>query len=121
MLKIAGALLFIAAVLPLSAQSVLIIPQVADGGGWQTTLVITNTSQAAATVSLSFHQEIAGGATQAWTPTLLEANSTSNINLAGSSTLVLHTPGTAAATSQGWAELDGPSTVSAYSVFTYRQ
>jgi hypothetical protein len=108
--------LFLFALSSGGAQS-LVIPQVADGGGWQTTLVLTNSSSSAATASLSFFQDAGGGATQTWTPAFLETNNPENLMLPPASTLFLHTPGTAAALSVGWAQLQAPSTVVAYAIF----
>ncbi|MBV9505227.1 MAG: hypothetical protein JO323_09520 [Acidobacteriia bacterium] len=51
-------------VLPVCSAQTLIIPQIADGGGWQTTLVLTNTSAVTVSASLNFYQETNGGATQ---------------------------------------------------------
>jgi hypothetical protein len=96
----------------------LIIPQIADGGGWQTELVLTNTSASATTASLNFFQSTSGGATQSWTPPFLETSSVQNLSLPAAATLFLHTPGTAAALSEGWAQLQAGSGVVAYAIFT---
>jgi len=107
---------------PLFAQSAqtLVIPDLADGGGWQSTIVLTNTSGVNASATLIFHTDTAGGATQPWTPSLLEVSSTTGMVLIGGSTVYLHTPGTAAALTQGWAELDADAGVVAYTIFTNR-
>ena len=57
-----------------------VVPQFVDGGGWQTTLVLANTTASAATASLTFYKETGagGGATEPWTPTFLEGSSTQN-------------------------------------------
>jgi|SRR5579872_3612489 len=102
------------------ANAQQVIPQVADGGGWRSTLVLTNTTSSATIASLSFFQDTSGGATQAWTPTFLEGGSPSALNLAAGSTLFLHTPGTAGAVSQGWAELTAIPGVEGYVIYTYR-
>lgn len=98
----------------------LIIPQIADGGGWQTTIVLTNTSAIAASASLSFFEETGGGATQSWSPAFLEVSSTQNLSLAGGGSLFLHTAGAASATTVGWAQLEGGASVVAYAIFTDR-
>jgi hypothetical protein len=106
--------------LPLSAQS-LIIPHVADGGGWKTTIVLTNTSPNPATATLVFHQQTqTDGNTQPWNPPILEVVSTSGLNMAGGSTLFLNTSGTAADLSVGWAELNADAGVIGYVVFSIR-
>jgi hypothetical protein len=101
-----------------SAQT-LTIPQVADGGGWQTTLVLTNTGASATTASLSFFQSVAGGATVSWTPPFLETSSLQNMSLPAAGVVFLHTPGTAGATSEGWAKLQANAAVVAYAIFTW--
>src|SRR5579862_218321 len=73
----------------------LVIPQVADGGGWATTIVLTNTSATAQTVALTFNKGTSGGATAPWTPPFKETVTLSSINLPAGATLFLHTPGTA--------------------------
>src|SRR5437764_143078 len=98
----------------------LIIPQVVDGEVWQTTIVLTNTSSSTAHASLSFFQETSFNATQPWNLPFLEVASTQSIALVGGETLLLHTPGTAANLSVGWAQLTGSPGVVAYAVFTKR-
>ena len=100
-----------------SAQ-VTAIPQIADGGGWQTTFVITNTNATNANISLNFFQETTAGATQSWSLPLLETSNTQNMTLAGGGTLFLDTPGTAPTTTQGWAQVQADPGVTAYAVFT---
>ena len=97
-----AALLFTAAI---SRAQTQIIPQIADGGAWQTTLVLTNTASAAASVSLSFYQETSGGATQPWNLAFVEGGSTQNVSVPGGGTLFLHTLGTNSGTSVGWAQI----------------
>lgn len=113
----AMALGLVSCLLPLCGQSV-IIPQVADGGGWHTTIVLTNATANAATANLSFHEETSAGATQPWVLPLVETTPTTNIALAGGASLFLHTPGTATNSSVGWAQLDAPAGVAAYVVFS---
>jgi len=97
-----------------------VIPQVADGGAWQTTLVLTNTTASATLASLSFFQETSGGATESWDLPLLEVESTQNLPLPAAGTLFLHTPGTAGVTSVGWAQVQASVGVVAYAIFTQR-
>jgi hypothetical protein len=98
----------------------LIIPQIADGGGWQTTLVLTNTSASAATGALSFFSETSNGATQPWNPPFLEGVSVQNLSISGGGTLILHTSGSSGATTVGWAQLQGRTAIVAYAIFTQR-
>lgn len=59
--------LFLAGLAWAQPQTVL-IPQIADGGGWQTTFVLTNTTINVGSATLTFYQETSGGATQNWNP-----------------------------------------------------
>jgi hypothetical protein len=104
---------------PLFGQSaqVLTLPHVLDGGGWQSTIVITNTNVTAASVTLIFHQDV-GTTTQPWNPPFQEVSSTSGMIMVPGSVIYLHTNGTAAALTEGWAEMDADAGVSAYIVFT---
>jgi hypothetical protein len=98
---------------------VQVIPQVADGGGWATTIVLTNTTATAQTAVLKFNQSIGtSGGTQAWTPPFMESVTLSAISLPAGATLFLHTPGTASVLSQGWGELDAVAGVAGYAIFT---
>src|SRR5512142_1392141 len=100
-----GGLLCVLSCLPVFGQSAqtLLIPQIVDGGGWQTAVVLTNRTANPASASLSFRIDTTAGATQPWTPPFLEVSSTAGLVLSGGSTMYLHTPGTAASLSQGWA------------------
>ncbi|MEO8053250.1 MAG: hypothetical protein ABI833_22850 [Acidobacteriota bacterium] len=115
----AVALLFAFCAVPAWPQA-LIIPQIVDGEVWQTTIVLTNTSTSSTNASLSFFQETTGNATVPWNLSFLEVGSTQTINLAASETLLLHTPGTAAALSVGWGQLTAGPNVVAYAIFTKR-
>ena len=101
------------------AAQVQVIPQVADGGGWATTIVLTNTTASAQTVQLKFNQSIgAAGATTPWIPPFIESVSLSAIGLPPGSTRFFHTLGSAATLTQGWGELDAPDGVEGYAIFT---
>ncbi|WP_321477963.1 hypothetical protein [uncultured Paludibaculum sp.] len=99
---------------------VQVIPQVADGGGWSTTIVLSNKTSTAQNVTLSFHRAIpeTNGTTELWTPPFIESVALPTISLAAGSSLFLHTPGTANTLSQGWGELNAAAGVSGYAIFT---
>src|ERR1041385_3289418 len=97
-----------------------IIPQVADGAGWATTIVLANKTSTTQTVALSFNMDTTNGATTPWTMPFLEGVSQSSISLAAGSTLFLHTPGTSTTLAQGWGQVDAASGVSGYAIFTDR-
>ena len=100
---------------------VSVIPHVPDGGGWKTTIVLTNLTPTAATASLAFYQETAAGdgSTAQWIPPLTENVNTQSLTLPPGGTLFLHTPGTAANLTQGWAQMTASDGVQASATFTY--
>ncbi len=98
----------------------LVIPQVVDGEVWQTTIVVTNTTAATAQASLNFFVETSGNATQPWNLSFLEVSSTQSISLPPGATILFHTPGTAAALSQGWGQVVADTGVVAYTIFAKR-
>jgi len=97
-----------------------IIPQVADGAGWSTTIVLANKTSSTQSVALSFNMDTVNSATTPWTPPFVESVSLSSISLPAGSTLFLHTPGTAATLTQGWGQLDAAAGVAGYAIFTQR-
>jgi hypothetical protein len=102
-----------------ACAQLLVIPQVADGGGWKSTLVLTNTTAVAINqFSLTFLKDVPGvpGATGPWSPTFVEGSLPNSIP-AGSS-VFLHTPGTGAL-AQGWAQVQATAGVEAYVIYTY--
>jgi hypothetical protein len=107
------------------AQITSNIPQIVDGGVWLTTIALTNTSASQSVVSLSFFQETGGGNTSSWPLNFVEMPSAQaqNLVLAGGSSLFLHTLGTAANATIGWAQLSqtaASAPVVAYAIFTQR-
>jgi hypothetical protein len=97
-----------------------IIPQVADGAGWSTTIVLANKTTSTQSVTLSFNMDTSNSATIPWAPPFVEAVSLASISLPAGSTLFLHTPGTAASLTQGWGQLDAATGVTGYAIFTQR-
>ncbi|HEY7391319.1 MAG TPA: hypothetical protein VH640_22580, partial [Bryobacteraceae bacterium] len=114
------AALLAAASLGHAQTQTLYIPQIADGGSWQTTLVITNTSSAAASInSINFYQEISPGVGQAnWNVGFKEGAVPTSVP--AGSTILLHTFGTAAVTATGWAAITAGPGIQAYAIFTQR-
>jgi hypothetical protein len=107
----------------LAPAQTLNIPQIVDGGVWQTTIALTNTTANPTTVGLSFFQETSGGSTSNWALAFMENVQTPAILLAPGNTLFLHTLGTAASTTIGWGqvrEVDNAAAVVAYAIFTER-
>ena len=105
------------AALSLGQAQSLVLPQIVDGGGWQTTIVLTNTGSSPTSANIAFFAETGGGATQSWTPPLLEGT-TQTYSLAAAGTLLLHTSGTAASATVGWAAVLAGSPVTVYAIVT---
>jgi hypothetical protein len=102
---------FLAALSFGQAQTVY-IPQLADGGTWQTTLVVTNTSTVTVPISMTFYVD-AGGSPF----TFIEQTP---VSVPAGSTVLLHTPGTAASTTTGWGAITvGSSTIPGGGVNVY--
>ncbi len=120
MLNITRAFIYSVGFLTLAAScpAQLIMSQIADGSNWRTAIVLTNTTATASTASLTFHQDSTSGATVPWSPPFLETSNTQNMPIAAGGTIFLHTPGTAAALSQGWGLLTGTGVVGT-AIYTY--
>ena len=97
----------------------LIIPHIADGGGWQTTIVLTNKTVGPISATFTFYQETSGGATQSWNLPFAETLGQS-VQVAAGATVFFHTLGTSPATSVGWAQLITFAGIEAYAIFTAR-
>jgi len=109
-----------AVLLPAMANAqATILPQIADGGNWYTTIVLENTTTNAALATLNFLQNTGGGGATPWSPPIVEGISTQNIQVPAGGTLSIHTPGTAANLTQGWCQLVAPTGVTAYAIYTY--
>lgn len=112
-----AAVSFLISLAPALADTML-IPQVADGGGWSTTIVLSNRTASVQTVMLKFHRAASeDGATEEWTPPFLENVTLPELTLEAGSSLFLHTRGEGGL-SQGWGELTAPPGVSGYAIFS---
>ncbi len=100
-----------------SAQTYL--PQIADGGNWYTAILLSNATASAGTASISFFQDTANGATSPWNPPFVEVSSTAELSIPAGGVLYIHTTGTAAALTQGWAQVNGSPGVNATAIYTY--
>ena len=102
-----------------AAPTGLIIPQVVDGSGWQTTFGVTNTTGITANAALQFFRTTdAAGDTEPWALPLVEALSYSDLQIGPGATVYLHTPNTATTLTQGFGELVADPGVVAYAIFT---
>ena len=102
-----------------SSSQTQVIPQVADGAGWATTIVLTNTTSGDLPFTLNFKQAVPNGAgvTTPWSPPFRDSTPL-NFNIPAGSSIFLRTPGNATALSQGWAELVADPRVTGYAIFT---
>jgi hypothetical protein len=105
-----------------------VLSQVADGGGWQTTITLVNLRPTPTTFSIICYGD--NGGSQAFPWTGLGAYSAVYGSLVGYGTLEAVTTGTASATSEGWCNVTSPGSgpnpstqakndVGAFAVFSY--
>jgi hypothetical protein len=96
----------------------LIMSQIADGGGWQTTIVLTNTTANPASFSLGFYMDTGDGATQNWDLGFLESGSTQSATISAGATLLFHSAGTASSATTGWGQLNADAGVTGYALIS---
>ncbi len=98
------------------------IPQVADGGAYQTSIIVVNDGDSPATVSLRFYKSDPNThATQPWQLLLAGNASTENINIGPGSSYTVQTAGSDPNnTSVGWAEVVTTAPVSGFAIFRQR-
>ncbi|MBI5282672.1 MAG: hypothetical protein HY858_13390 [Candidatus Solibacter usitatus] len=95
----------------------LVFPQVADGGGFSTSLVITNLDIVPATVRLQFRGSGGEGAVwSSWDPGV-----PSTVTIAPSASVTVETSGAPEAATSGWAEATSSQRISGFAVFRRRQ
>jgi hypothetical protein len=99
-------------------QQTLDISQVADGGAFQTTFVLSNGLPIVGSASVSCFQDSSNNATVTWNIPLIENVNLANITMPPGGTVFLHTPGTAANLIQGWCQIQAGAGISAYAIFT---
>jgi hypothetical protein len=92
------------------ATTTKVLPQFVFGGGWSTSIYLSNTTTSAASVKASFFSE-SGTAL-----TVPNVGSTSTVSLAARGTAIILADNTGPLT-QGWASLDLPDGVIGYAVF----
>ncbi|WP_321476642.1 hypothetical protein [uncultured Paludibaculum sp.] len=91
----------------------LVFPQVADGGGFTTSLVLTNQDLQPAHVQLRFRRGgSADGSTTAWTPDLPQS-----LTIPVGASVAVQTPGWGDTAISGWAEASSGQRVSGFAVF----
>ncbi len=113
-----GMLVSFLAAASLSAQG-LILPQIADGGGWYSTVVLTNTTPSPVNASLKFYRDTTLGSTEPWTTiSFLNQVDPDQISIAGGSSVFLQTTGTAETLTQGWGEILATAGVEGYAIYT---
>src|SRR5262249_39655740 len=95
-----------------------VIPQIADGAGWKTTITLINLSDRTATFSLSFWDQGGRPLVLPLTGVATAATVTGTLLVRGSRTI--QTDGTAQLLSQGWAELTADQSVGGLAVFRQR-
>src|SRR5579872_2292984 len=113
-------LILVLSLVSFATAQTLVISQAPDGAGWQFTLVLTNTTTSNAVISISFYQDTDNtGETAAWTPPFIENVTLSAVVVPAASSVFLHSKGTAATLTQGWAQITNATGVQAYVIYTY--
>ena len=94
------------------------IPQVADGGGFQTSITVVNNEQVPVQVAVKFYKsDPATRATSPWTPPMEGNAAVENIQIPVGSSWTVQTAGTSSVISSGWAEVVSDKRVSGLAVF----
>ncbi len=94
------------------------IPQVADGGGFKTSITVVNNENVPARVTLRFYKsDPATRATTDWNPPMEGSARVNDIEIPVGSSWTVQTSGAAAAISSGWAEVVSSQRVSGLAVF----
>jgi hypothetical protein len=99
-------------------QQTLDIAQVADGGAFQTTFVLSNSLPIAGSALLNCFQDSSNNGTVTWNIPFIETVDLASISIPGAGSVFLHTPGTATTLTQGWCQIQAGAGISAYAIFT---
>jgi hypothetical protein len=98
----------------------LVIPQIANAGGFFTTITLVNKDIVPAVVTLRFYRRTSNeGATETWNPPMVNNQPTQNVTIPPGSSVNWQTAGTGEA-AQGWAEVATSQQVGGFAVFTQR-
>lgn len=98
----------------------LIIPQVANAGGFLTTITLVNKDAVPATVSLQFYRRVApDGTAESWIPPMTNNQPLQNVMIPPGSSATWQTTGTGSV-EQGWGEVLTNQQVSGFAVFLQR-
>lgn len=114
-LRLSAALLVMAAITA-RAQTIINIPHIADGGGWQTTLVVTSTTPFGVPTGVACFQETTpGNSAGPWNlfPAQIRFGSSA-------SSAFITSPGTSPTLSTGWCQIAAYAGIQAYAIFTLR-
>lgn len=98
----------------------LILPQIANAGGFFTTITLVNRDIVPAVVNLRFFRRTnAEGASEPWNPPMVNNQPTQNVTIPPGSSVIWQTTGTGDA-AQGWGEVLTSQQVSGFAVFLQR-
>jgi hypothetical protein len=105
----------------LSAVRRYSIPQIADGGPFQTTIILVNNGPLAVIAGVRFFRsDPATRTTQPWNPAMVGNVGTENLGIQPGSSYTLQTAGQATNISAGWAEVTSTGPLSGLAVFRAR-
>lgn len=109
-----------------SAFGDTVLPQVADGGGWQTSITVLNLRTTPTTFSIYCFNDSGSPDEFPWNG--IGTSAVVGGTLPGSGSITAQTAGTASATTQGWCEVESPgetpsdeteNDVAAFAIFSY--
>lgn len=93
--------------------SVLSISHIADGGGWRSSIILTNTGTTPATYNINFWTD----AGVPYIPSLVSGTATGSIPVGGST--LIQTADAPATVTEGWATVTSPQSVGGTAIFRY--
>jgi hypothetical protein len=96
-----------------STPNVLTISHIADGGGWRSSIILTNTDVVPALYTVSFWSD----AGASYTPPLSSGSTTGSIPVGGST--IIETADTTSTLSEGWAQVSSSQSIGGAGIFRY--
>ncbi len=96
------------------------IPQIADGGAYQTSIIIVNNGPSTAAVNLRFYRSDATHATQPWQVPLVGNAATQSVQIAPGASYTVQTTGSDPNTVSGWAEVVSSTPIGGFAIFRQR-
>ena len=105
-----------------SVQRAGVLSQVASGGGWKSSIYLTNLTSTAQTVTLNFYADDGSALTLPLSVNGITVNPAASLtgqSIAANSTLLIESTSTALTDTHGWAEVLSTGSISGYEAFHY--